>query len=55
MMLWLLIALGEFFCRFLFRFQTNIIILKASPALALADGYTLNLVSETPKDVCLLD
>ncbi|KAI3415711.1 hypothetical protein GPALN_005300 [Globodera pallida] len=35
MLLWLLISLGEFF---------------ASPALALADGYTLSLVSDTPKD-----
>ncbi|KAL3072416.1 hypothetical protein niasHT_034100 [Heterodera trifolii] len=35
MLLWLLISLGEFF---------------ASPALALADGYTLSLVSDTPKE-----
>uniref|UniRef100_A0A914MD32 Major facilitator superfamily associated domain-containing protein n=2 Tax=Meloidogyne incognita TaxID=6306 RepID=A0A914MD32_MELIC len=35
MLLWLLIALGEFF---------------SSPTLPLADSYTLSLVSETPKD-----
>jgi hypothetical protein len=40
MLLWLLIALGEFF---------------SSPVLALADGYTLGLVSEHPKDVILLN
>lgn len=36
MLLLILVALGEFF---------------SSPALALADGYTLNLLADRPKDV----
>lgn len=40
MLLLILIALGEFF---------------SSPALALADGYTLSLVADQPKDVIILN
>ena len=36
MLLWLLIALGEFF---------------SSPVLAIADGYTLKITADNPKEL----